>query len=257
MRNGVIEVKGSEQVALVTGSSRGIGEAIAHRLAARGATVVVNAHRSAEQASEVARALADAGHTAVALRADVGDPQDVKRLFSQIDRRFGRIDFLVNCAGTNRDVPIASMTADDWDVVLGSQLGGTFFCSREAAVRMKRQGGGRILNIGAATGIRGRKNGANYCAAKAGIMAITKCFALEFAPEVLTNCLVPGFTETADIRRRFHLEDPERRAAFAADIPMGRLARPEEIARWAEFVLYDAPYSTGANVFVNGGSYLG
>lgn len=245
------------KVALVTGSSRGIGAAVAHRFAAQGAQVVLNCRKDKKRAEALSKRIAEEGGKALLIPADVGRPRDVEALFAEIDNTFGRIDILVAAAGSNRDLPIEEMRLTDFEVAIRSQLYGTFLTSREAAIRMRRQGNGDILMIGASTGIRGRKNGANYCAAKAGVMVLTKCFALEFAPHVRVNALVPGFTETEDIQERFRLRDGGNRRALEEGIPMGRLAHPEEVAEWAEWVVSGAPYATGSLFFVNGGSYMG
>lgn len=245
------------KVALVTGGSRGIGAAIARRLSDDGAAVVVNCKSDVDGARALVASLQASGREAVFVRADVGRPRQVERLFSEIDRRYGRIDVLVAAAGANRDLAIRDMTLTDFNVAISSQLNGTFLTAREAAMRMAAQGGGQILTIGASTGIRGRRDGANYCAAKAGVMVLTKCFALEFAPHVRVNCLVPGFTETEDVKRRFGLTSERARQKLAAGIPLGRLAQVNEIAAWASWIVGGAPYATGALIFVNGGSYLG
>lgn len=244
------------KVALVTGSSRGIGAAVARRFADGGAHVIVNCHKDIGRAENLVREIERTGGSACLIPADVRRPKSVEGLYREIDRLFGRIDVLVAAAGANRDMPIEEMTLRDFEVAIRSQLYGTFLVAREAAIRMRRQGGGDILTIGASTGIRGRKNGANYCAAKAGVMVLTKCFAQEFQPTVRVNTLVPGFTETEDIHARFGLDDPANRALLVSGIPLGRLARPEEIAQWAAWIVDEAPYVTGASFFVNGGSYM-
>lgn len=247
----------SGQTALVTGSSRGIGRAIAIRLAAAGARTVVHCDRSRAEAASVVEEITRAGGQAIALFADVARSDQVEQMFREIDRRFGRIDVLVNGAGRNRDLPAVEMTDEDFLVPIETQLIGTFYCCRSAGRRMLRQHSGRIINIGAATGIRGRRNGANYCAAKAGVMVLTKALALEFAPHVRVNCLVPGFTTTDDVLDRFDLRDPEKRARHEATIPLGHLADPGDIAEWALWLAADAPHATGQYFFVNGGAYLG
>ncbi len=245
------------RVALVTGSSRGIGRAIAERYAAAGARVVVHCARSGEEAAAVARGIAGRGGEAVSLLADVADRGQVARLFEEIDDTFGRLDVLVHCAGRNRDRPFLEMTDEDFRVTYDSQLRGTITCSQEAGRRMLAQGGGSIITIGAATGVKGRRNGANYCVAKAGVMVLTKVMALELAPTVRVNCLVPGYTETDEVLERFGLRDPQRLAAHISGIPLGRLADPRDIAEWALWLAADAPHATGQYWFVNGGAYMG
>lgn len=251
----MLDLKG--QVALVTGSSRGIGRATALRLAGAGARTVVHCERSRDEAEGVVAEIERGGGQAIALFADVARADAVRELFEEIDRRMGRIDVLVNCAGRNLDLPFTDMTDEDFLLPLQTQLIGTFHCCQAAAPRMLAQGGGRIINIGASTGIRGRRNGANYCAAKAGVMVLTRCLALELAPAVRVNCLVPGFTATDEVLDRFALRDPERRQNHEASTPLGRLAEPEEIADWALWLAADAPHATGQYFYVNGGAYMG
>ena len=245
------------RVALVTGSSRGIGRAIAERYAAAGARVVVHCMHSKDEAREVVRGITERGGEAVALFADVADQTEVDALFADVDLRYGRLDVLVNCAGRNRDRPFLEMTDADFRVTYDSQLRGTVLCGQAAARRMLDQGGGVIINIGAATGLRGRKNGANYCVAKAGVMVLTKVMALELAPSVRVHCLVPGYTETDEVLDRFSLRDPQRLAAHVAGIPLGKLADPQDVAQWALWLAAGAPHATGQYWFVNGGAYMG
>ncbi|MDA8347155.1 MAG: SDR family oxidoreductase [Thermaerobacter sp.] len=245
------------RVALVTGSSRGIGRAIAERYAAAGARVIVHCDQSRDDAREVVRGIAERGGEAMALFADVADPGQVRDLFEDIDAGYGRLDVLVNCAGRNRDRPFLEMTDDDFRVTYDSQLRGTILCSQNAARRMLAQGSGSIINIGAATGLRGRKNGANYCVAKAGVMVLTKVMAQEFAPTLRVHCLVPGYTETDEVLDRFSLRDPERLASHVSGIPLGKLASPGDIADWALWLAAGAPHATGQYWFVNGGAYMG
>lgn len=247
----------SGRVALVTGSGRGIGRAAALRLAEEGARTVVHCDRSRDEGEAVVQEIRAAGGEATALFADVSRSAAVEDLFSEIDRRMGRLDVLVNCAGRNRDGAAIAMSDEDFLVPLESQLLGTFYCCRAAAPRMLRQGGGRIINIGAATGIKGRRNGANYCVAKAGVMVLTRCLALELAPSILVNCLVPGFTATDEVLDRFSLRDSENRRRHDAGIPLGRLGEPEEIAEWVLWLAARAPHATGQHFFVNGGAYMG
>jgi 3-oxoacyl-[acyl-carrier protein] reductase len=242
------------KVALVTGSSRGIGRAIAERLAERGAAVVLTA-RSPERLAEAAAELTRGGRDVLALPADVAEEADVARLFAAIRDRFGVLHYLVNNAGIARDGPVQELTTDDFLAVLRSHVLGTFLCSRAALPLMPK--GSRILNVGAASANTGRRFGSSYCAAKAGVMALTRCLAIECAPDIAVNCLVPGWTETEEIVGRFHLDDPETRRRLESGILLGRLAHPDEIAAWAVYLLTEAPYVTGQLFYVNGGSYLG
>jgi 3-oxoacyl-[acyl-carrier protein] reductase len=252
-RAGVVAIDLSGTVAVVTGAARGIGRAIARRLTARGAAVVL-VSRSRDRLLALAAELEAEGGRAMAQPADVADETSVRDLFRAVADRFGVVHYLANCAGQALDLPIAEMGVDAFRTVVESHLLGTFLCSKAAVDLMPA--GGRILNFGAATGLTGRAKGANYCAAKAGVMALTKCFAIEYAPHIAVNCLVPGWTETEDIVARFGLNAPERRRRLETGILLGRLAQPEEIADWAVWLLAEAPYATGQLYFVNGGSFL-
>ncbi|HEX6971443.1 MAG TPA: 3-oxoacyl-ACP reductase family protein [Limnochordia bacterium] len=247
----------SGRVALVTGGSRGIGAGIARLFAQAGAHVVINFSRSREDAARVTAAIVADGGRAEAAQADVSDRQAVRAMIEAIVDRHGRLDVLVNNAGVAIDLPLSELTDAAWDRVIDVNLRGTFLCSQLAAPVMLAQRQGKIINVSAATAIRGRKNGANYCAAKAGVIALTKCLALELAPDIQVNCLLPGFTETADVIERFGLSDPERRRQLTQTIPLGRLAVTSDIARGALFLASDlSNYVTGQTLCVNGGSFM-
>ncbi|MDP2872205.1 MAG: SDR family NAD(P)-dependent oxidoreductase [Bacillota bacterium] len=244
------------RVALVTGSGRGLGRAIAIELARRGLAVVVNSSRNPEQAGRTAELIRAAGGQAEAVVADVSSPADVARLFEAIDRTFGRLDVLVNNAGINRDVDFREMSDRQWFDVLATNLSGPFLCSRAAVPLMDRAGGGSIVNITARTAYRPRKRGANYCAAKAGLSMLCQCMALELAPSIRVNCVAPGTTDTAEVRERFDLDTPDGMARMLAPIPLGRIATPEEVARFVAYVALDAGFMTGQDVLYDGGRNL-
>lgn len=244
------------RIALVTGASRGIGSGIAERFAAEGAWVFVNYAKSAAEAEAVVERIRAGGGRADALQADVGQRAACVRLVERVVAQAGELDIVVNNAGIAVDLPIASLDEAAWRRVLAVNLDGAFFCSQAAASHMRRPNA-KIINVSAATALSGRKNGANYCAAKAGVMALTKCFALEYAPRIQVNCLVPGFTRTDDVVRRFGFDDPERLNAQLAKIPMGRLAELDDIAKGALFLASaDSDFMTGQSLFVNGGSFM-
>lgn len=243
------------QVALVTGASRGIGAAIARALAAEGARVGVNYRTGAEAAGRVVEAIVRDGGDAIALPADVSQEAEVRRMVAAVADRWGRLDVLVANAGIAQDAPLRAMSREQWDRVLEVNLTGVFLTAREAAPLLERDGG-RIITVSAASALRGRAGGANYCASKAGVIALTRCLALELAPLVRVNCLVPGFTLTDEILDRFGLRDSARRAALEGEVPLGRLATPEEIAEAAVYLAAGAGYMTGQLLFVNGGHYM-
>lgn len=243
------------KTALITGGTRGIGKAIALNLANRGYAMLL-AHRSDEEsaARTVEECRAIHGEV-VALRADVASKEQVVAMVAHCVERFGSIDVLVNNAGLNVDRSLHEMSESDWDRVMNTNLKGVFLCSQAASAHMLRQeDGGIIVNIGASTAIRGRKNGANYCASKAGVLALTKCLALELAPKVRVNCVVPGSTWTES---RVELEDPKVRGAKESTIPLGRLGTPAEVADAVAFLCSpEARYIHGQKLFVDGGQFM-
>lgn len=153
------------------------------------------------------------------------------------------------------DKPFVELSAADWDTVVQTVLNGTFHCCQEFAARYRGEGG-HIINIGASTGIRGRKNGANYCAAKAGVLSLTKCLAMELAPKICVNCIVPGYIETEEVMSRFNLRDPAGYRKVVDTILMGRLGSAGDVFQTARFLVEEATYITGQNFFVNGGHFI-
>jgi NAD(P)-dependent dehydrogenase (short-subunit alcohol dehydrogenase family) len=248
----------TQKTAIVTGSTRGIGLAIALRLAASGHNVVLNHHRDDESADEALRLCAALTPHVRLVKADVGRPAGAEMLVDEACTAFGAIDILVNNAGLNVDRPMLEMSEEDWDRVVDTNMKGVFLCAQRAARHMVRQsGGGVILNIGASTGIRARRDGLNYCAAKAGVLVMTKCMAMELAPRVRVNCLIPGMTRTGEMVERFHLDDADALARVEAEIPLGRVASPEEIADVACFLLSaQAEYINGQKIIADGGQFM-
>lgn len=248
----------SGQIALITGASRGIGRGTALSLAKHGMAVAVNYSRSEEEALDVVEQIHSDGGEAIAVRADVSIRSEVESMVAAVEKAFGKIDLLMNNAGVAVDVSIAEMTDEAWDRVLDVNLRGTFLCSQVASRGMLARRSGRIINVSAATAMRGRKNGANYCAAKAGILALTKCFALELAPHIRVNTLLPGFTATQDVIERFNLDDPDAKARILQTIPMGYMADVGEIANGVLFLASDlSNHMTGQMLCINGGSFMG
>ena len=246
-----------KKVALITGSSGGIGAALARSFAEKDYCVCINYLKSEQAAVELQEAI-NAGcgvGTALAIRADVGCRSDVIQMFEQVVARFKRIDVLVNTAGLNIDKPFLEMTDGDWSMVLGTILTGTFICSQEFARRYLGEAG-HIITIGAVTALRGRKNGANYCSARAGILTLTKCLALELAPRIRVNCVTPGYINTAEVIERYHLDEQENLERALSGIPMSRLGTPEDVFQIIDFIVNTSSYVTGQNFFVDGGSYM-
>ena len=240
------------KVALVTGSSRGIGRAIAEALAARGAKVIVNYRSSPEAAEEVIRAIEEKGGSAVAVQADVSDFSAAQDLVKAAIDTYGQIDILVNNAGTTEDTLLMTMKEEQWDSVIDTNLKSVFNCCKAAARPMvRRKQGGRIINISSVSGLVGQAGQTNYAASKAGIIGFTKSLAKELGSRNITvNAVAPGFVLT-DLTADLSEDLVEQTLAF---IPLGRWGELEEIAHVVAFLASDqSSYITGQVIAVDGG----
>jgi len=191
-------------------------------------------------------------------KADIAQADQAARLMTRAAAEFGRLDVLVNNAAVVIDKPALDLTEQDWDRVVDVNLKGSFMCSQYAARKMLAQdSGGVILNIGASTGIRGRRNGVNTCASKAGMMLMTQCLALELGPKVRVNTIIPGLILTDETLRRFHLDDPAIRRAREEAIPMQRIGTPQDVADAVMLLLSSgAAFVTGQRLVVDGGQNM-
>jgi 3-oxoacyl-[acyl-carrier protein] reductase len=244
----------SGKVALVTGSARGIGRAIAETFSAEGATVVVNDVGSDDGARETLSALTASGGKGMLEMFDVGDPAQVDAGVKRILEAQGRIDILVNNAGITRDNLLMRMSEEEFDAVLRVNLKGTWLLTRAVTRPMMKQRNGRVINLSSVVGMMGNAGQSNYAAAKAGIIGFTKSLARELAPRNITvNAIAPGFIRTAMTEAL-----PEAvQKGFLAQIPLGRFAEPGEVAELALFLASDAAsYITGQVVGINGGMYM-
>lgn len=242
------------KTALVTGASRGIGAAIAKKLAARGFMVIINYGHSSAAAEEVKNQIEQAGGQAVLMQGDVSSGDDVDRMFKDIKKTWGRLDVLVNNAGINRDTLLVRMKEDQWDAVLSTDLKSVFFTTKAAASLMMRQRSGSIINIASVVGITGNAGQANYAAAKAGVIGFTKSVAKELAARgIRVNAIAPGFIET-DMTDAI----PEKiREGMLETIPLRRGGKAEDVANAVAFLASDdAGYITGQVFKVDGGMVM-
>jgi len=245
----------SGKVALVTGGSRGIGRAVAIRLAQSGAKIAFSYHSNHEAAQTVLGELKGGGAHAMAVAGDVGSASDVERLVNATLEAFGRIDVLVNNAGITRDTLLMRMSEEDWDAVLDTNLKSTFLMTKAVVRGMLRQRSGRIVNITSVSGILGNAGQANYAASKAGMIGFTRSIAREVASRGITvNAVAPGFIET-DIWANV---SESARAAILNMAPLGTIGKPEDVAEAVAFLASDAArYITGQTLNVDGGLVMG
>ncbi|HEY42220.1 MAG TPA: 3-oxoacyl-ACP reductase FabG [Dehalococcoidia bacterium] len=245
----------SERVAIVTGGGRGIGRAIAIKLAEVGATVVVNDVGDSKPADEVAEEISKMGRQSMVALADVSQSTEVTSLVDNTVEKYGKVDILVNNAGITRDQLIMRMSDDDWDKVLGINLKGVFLCSKAVLRPMMKQRWGRIISISSIVGLIGNAGQANYASAKAGIIGLTRTIAKEVASRGITaNAIAPGFIDTAMTQQL----PEERRQELINQIPLGSLGTPRDIAEVVAFLASEeARYITGQVITVDGGISLG
>jgi 3-oxoacyl-[acyl-carrier protein] reductase len=243
------------KVALVTGGSQGIGEAIAKALGAAGAHVVVAA-RSEDKAAAVAQAITSSGGRAEALRLDVTAPGSVSAAFKTTVEKHGKLDILVNNAGITDDGLILRMSKESWDKVLATDLTGVFLCAQEAAkVMLKKRVLGRIVNITSVVGLMGNAGQTNYAAAKAGVVGFTKALAREIGSRGITvNAVAPGYVETS----MTDALSEDQKKALVGQIVLGRLGTADDVAGAVVYLASDAAaYVTGTCLNVSGGLYIG
>jgi 3-oxoacyl-[acyl-carrier protein] reductase len=246
----------SNKVAIVTGSARGIGRAIALKLAEAGADIVVNDIPAAAEALETtANEIRALKRKTLAVTADVSSAPDVARLIDTAVNTMGRIDILVNNAGVTRDNLIMRMTDEDWDTVLNIDLKSAFLCTRAVLRHMIKQRWGRIISIASVVGIMGNAGQANYAAAKAGVIGLTKSIAKEVGSRGITaNAIAPGFIETKMTEQL----DEKQRQALMQRIPLGSIGTPRDVAEAVAFLASEeAKYITGQVLGIDGGMGLG
>ena len=237
------------QTAIVTGASRGIGKAIAISLAKEGAEVIINYSSSLENANKVVSEINSFGGNAYPIQADISNENSVNELMKAVLGINNQIDILVNNAGITKDGLLMRMKTDDWGRVLNLNLSGVFYCTRAVVRQMLKQKKGRIVNIPSVSGIMGNAGQANYSAAKAGVIGLTKSAAKEFASRGITvNAVAPGFIST-DMTKDLNSQE------ILTAIPLGRFGNPEDVAGVVRFLASDpsAAYITGQTIRVDGG----
>ena len=243
-----------DAVVVVTGAGRGIGRAIAEELGHEGARVVVNYSQSKGPAEDLVAGLRQSGSPeSVAIQADVSDPAQAARLIEETVKHFGRIDVLVNNAGINIDRTMKNLSIEDWDKVIQVDLNAYFYTVKAAVPYFLQQKSGKIINISSITAMRGMFGQTNYTAAKAGIIGFTRSAALELArSNVTANVVAPGYT-----RSEMYESIPEKtKEGILAQIPLGRVCEPEEVARAVRYLIVDGDYITGTTLNISGGIYL-
>lgn len=240
--------------ALVTGASRGIGREVALELARQGADVAVNFAGSEAKAKEVVEEIKALGRKAFSVQCDVADSESVTGMIKEVIEQFGRVDILVNNAGITRDNLLMRMKEEEWDSVINTNLKGVFLCTKAVTRQMMKQRSGRIINMASIVGVSGNAGQANYVAAKAGVIGLTKSTAKELASRGITvNAIAPGFIST-DMTEEL---TEEVQKAMLSQIPLARFGDPKDVASVASFLASDASgYMTGQTLHVDGGMVM-
>lgn len=242
------------KTALVTGASRGIGRAIALELAKHGANVAVNYAGNEAKAQEVVEEIEQLGKRAIKIQADVSNEENVKSMVKEVIQTFGSVDILVNNAGITKDNLLMRMKVEDFNDVIQTNLTGAFICTKAVTRQMMKQKSGRIINVASIVGVSGNAGQANYTAAKAGVIGLTKTTAKELASRnILVNAVAPGFIAT-DMTDQL---PEEQRAGMLELIPLERLGDPEDVAKAVRFLASDdASYITGQTIHIDGGMVM-
>lgn len=242
------------RVAIVTGSSLGIGKAIALAFAAEGAAVTIDYRSHPDEAREVVEEIENAGGRALAVKADVSEPDDMKNLVERSVEEFGRLDIMVNNAGMEEKMPFLETPLDVWNRAISVNLTGSWLGCQEAAKRMVEQGeGGRIINVSSVHEDRPMPTNSPYCVAKGGLRMLMRTISVELAPYGITvNNIAPGAIETP-INQNLK-DDPDQMKELLSEIPLGRIGQPEEVAGLAVYLASDeASYVTGSTFIIDGG----
>jgi 3-oxoacyl-[acyl-carrier protein] reductase len=257
-----ITLKLLNRIALVTGAGRGMGRGIALQLATEGADIVVNYAKSKERADQLCREVNSIGRKSVSMRADVSSEIEVKKMFEETKEIFGEIDILVNNAGIERLCLLENMSYDSWKIVLETNLGGAFLCSKYAIPILNKNGNGRIVNIVSDAGKTGYKYLSAYCASKFGLIGLTQSLAIELSQKKITvNAVCPGATDTDmlsweydELAKIENTRAEQQKEILYNRIPLGRIASPKEIGELIVYLSSDAgSFITGESINISGG----
>jgi len=245
------------KTAIITGGGRGIGRAITLALAQRRTDVVLTYLKRRDSCEQTAADVRALGCEALVVQADVTQRESVRQLISTVTEKFGRIDVLVNNAGILQQKPFNTITDEDWDTMLATNLKGVFLCSQEIMPVMVRQGGGSIINISSSGGQLGGMLAVHYAVSKAGVISLTRSLARVGAPDgIRVNCVTPGLIETEMSQKEIHSELGQQK--ISQQIPLRRAGQVEEVATAVVFLAFEeAAYITGQSINVNGGLYMG
>jgi NAD(P)-dependent dehydrogenase (short-subunit alcohol dehydrogenase family) len=248
-----IEKSSEKKVALITGSTRGIGKAIAIELARNGYDIALNDLELPDEGKEIIKKIDEMGRTSIFVKANVADSNDVEKMINEILTKFKRIDVLVNNAGINIDKLVTNMSPHDWQRVIDVNLTGVFNCIKAVIPNMIKIGGGKIINISSQGALDGPVGQANYAASKGGIISLTKVIAKEYAQyKILCNAIAPGCIET----RMTDSMPPGMLRERVSEIPLGRRGKPKEVAELVTFLADQADYITGQLILINAGEYF-
>lgn len=239
-----------DRVVLVTGGARRLGQAIAWTLATHHAHIVLSYRTSAQDALLTTKAIERYGVQTLAVRADLSRPADVRRLMDRIQRRFGRLDVLINSAANFIRTPFQTLSEDAWDQTLDTNLKGPFLCALYASRLMLEHGGGRIINLADWAGVRPYRDYLPYCVSKAGVIGLTKALAKELAPKIHVNAIAPGPVMPPQGMK------PTVRARIAGRVPLKRWGRSQDIANAVLFLIEGTDFMTGSTIFVDGGQLI-
>ncbi|MFZ5966344.1 MAG: 3-oxoacyl-[acyl-carrier-protein] reductase [Bacillota bacterium] len=247
-------MKLSGKTAIITGGSRGIGKAIALKLASLGANIVINYTSNPDKAEEVVNEIKNMGREAMAIKANVSKSEDVQNMIKLVEETFPTLDILVNNAGITRDGLLMRMKDEDWEQVIDTNLKGTYYCTKAVTKKMMKQKNGKIINVSSVVGVTGNAGQANYAASKAGVIGFTKSVAKELSSRgINVNAVAPGFIQTdmTDV-----LSD-EIKETLIQNIPMKALGAPEDVANVVAFLCSDdSKYITGQVIHVDGGMVM-